>query len=35
VADLAIEKALSRENPAADLRWSSFLGGPALARTAR
>jgi hypothetical protein len=35
VADLAIQKALSNENPAADLRWSSFLAPPALVRSAR
>ncbi len=34
VADLAIEKALSSENPAADLRWSSFLAPPVLVRSA-
>ena len=28
VADLAIAKALSTENPAADLRWNSFLAPP-------
>jgi hypothetical protein len=35
VADLAIQKALSNENPAADLRWNSFLSPPALVRAAR
>ena len=28
VADLAIKKALSDENPAQELRWASFLAGP-------
>ena len=29
VAELAVKKALSEENLAADLRWSTFLAGPA------
>ncbi len=28
VADLAVKKALSDENPARELRWASFLAGP-------
>jgi glutathione synthase/RimK-type ligase-like ATP-grasp enzyme len=35
VADLAIQKALTGENPAADLRWSSFLAPGAALKTAR
>lgn len=30
MADLAIKKALSDENPAAEYRWASFLSGPRL-----
>ena len=28
VAELAVKKALSDEDPARDLRWASFLAGP-------
>jgi hypothetical protein len=28
VAEMAIKKALSEENPARELRWASFLRGP-------
>ncbi len=28
VADMAVEKALSEENPAGELRWAGFLAGP-------
>jgi hypothetical protein len=30
VAELAVKKALSDENPAEDLRWSAFLRGSEL-----
>ena len=30
VAELAVKKALSNENPASELRWASFLAGPKL-----
>jgi hypothetical protein len=31
VAELAVKKALSDENPASELRWASFLAGQPLA----
>jgi hypothetical protein len=30
VAELAVKKALSNENPASELRWAAFLSGPKL-----
>jgi len=33
VAELAVKKALSDENPARELRWASFLAGAPLAKT--
>jgi len=34
VAELAVKKALSDENPARELRWASFLAGEKLAKAA-
>ena len=33
VADMAVKKALSDENPARELRWAAFLAGAPLAAT--
>jgi hypothetical protein len=35
VAELAVKKALSNENPARELRWAAFLSGEMPARTTR
>src|SRR5437762_6035027 len=35
VAELAVNKALSDENPAAELRWAGFLAGETQKRTAK
>jgi hypothetical protein len=34
VAELAVKKALSEEDPAKDLRWSAFLSGAATVKPA-
>jgi hypothetical protein len=34
VAEMAVRKALSDENPAQELRWASFLSGPKVAEMA-
>jgi hypothetical protein len=35
VAEMAVKKALSEENPARELRWAGFLAGPQATKPAR
>jgi len=35
VAEMAVKKALSEENPAQELRWAAFLAGPVEVATPR
>jgi hypothetical protein len=35
VAEMAVKKSLSEENPARELRWAAFLAGPVEVATTR